>query len=77
MWLPLLSNHALSVMSVNDTEPAPILIQGGHHVDERGRVSFVNGFDFQGVDRFYWVEAGQADVPRGWVGQGGKLKAET
>jgi dTDP-4-dehydrorhamnose 3,5-epimerase len=28
----------------------------------------VNGFDFQGVDRFYWVKAGEANVLRGWVG---------
>jgi dTDP-4-dehydrorhamnose 3,5-epimerase len=46
----------------------PHLIQGGRHVDERGSVSFVNGFDLQGVDRFYWIQAGQASVPRGWVG---------
>jgi dTDP-4-dehydrorhamnose 3,5-epimerase len=46
----------------------PYLINGDRHVDARGSVSFVNGFDFQGVDRFYWVQAGQAHVPRGWVG---------
>ncbi|MGO8698213.1 MAG: sugar epimerase [Limisphaerales bacterium] len=46
----------------------PHLIQGGRHVDERGSVSFVNGFNFKGVDRFYWVPAGHANVPRGWVG---------
>ena len=51
--------------------PAPMnphLIQGGRQVDERGSVSFVNGFDFKGVDRFYWIQAGQPNVPRGWVG---------
>jgi dTDP-4-dehydrorhamnose 3,5-epimerase len=37
-------------------------------VDERGSISFVNGFDFKGVERFYWVQAGQANVLRGWVG---------
>jgi hypothetical protein len=41
------------------------LIQGGRHVDARGSVSFVNGFDFKGVDRFYWIQAGQPKVPRG------------
>jgi len=46
----------------------PHLIQGSRHVDERGSVSFVNGFDFKGVDRFYWVQAGHGNVPRGWVG---------
>ena len=34
----------------------------------RGSVSFVNDFDFKGVDRFYWIEAGQPNVPRGRVG---------
>ena len=44
------------------------LIQGGRQVDGRGSVSFINGFDFKGVDRFYWIEASQPDVLRGWVG---------
>lgn len=46
----------------------PHLIQGACHLDERGSVSFVNGFDFKGVDRFYWIEASQSGLPRGWVG---------
>jgi dTDP-4-dehydrorhamnose 3,5-epimerase len=46
----------------------PCLIQGGRRLDARGSVSFVNGFDFKGVDRFYWIESGQPNVPRGWVG---------
>jgi dTDP-4-dehydrorhamnose 3,5-epimerase len=44
------------------------LIPGRRHVDARGTVSFVNGFDFQSVDRFYWVKPGRASVRRGWVG---------
>jgi dTDP-4-dehydrorhamnose 3,5-epimerase len=44
------------------------LIPGGQHADERGTVSFVNEFDFKGVDRFYWVTAGEVNVLRGWVG---------
>jgi len=46
----------------------PVLLQGGTHVDARGVVSFVNTFDFDGVDRFYWVRAARANLPRGWVG---------
>jgi len=46
----------------------PTLLQGGRHMDARGTLSFVNEFDFRGVERFYWVEAGQANVLRGWVG---------
>ena len=46
----------------------PRLIQGGRQVDASGGVSFVNGFDFKRVARFYWIQAGQPKVPRGWVG---------
>lgn len=46
----------------------PHLISGGRHTDARGSVSFVNGFDFKGVDRFYWIQAGEPNLPRGWVG---------
>src|ERR1035437_461447 len=46
----------------------PYLIPGGRRVDNRGSVSFVNGFDFKGVDRFYWIHSSQPNVPRGWVG---------
>jgi len=55
-------------MKAMNSGQAPYLIQGGCHVDDRGAVSFVNGFDFQGVDRFYWIQAGQVNVLRGWVG---------
>ena len=44
----------------------PSLIAGGNHVDARGTISFVNAFDFKGVDRFYWITG--STVPRGWVG---------
>ena len=44
------------------------LIKGGLHLDERGVVSFVNDFDFKGVDRFYTVKAHKIGEPRGWIG---------
>jgi dTDP-4-dehydrorhamnose 3,5-epimerase len=44
------------------------LISGGLHVDQRGIVSFVNDFDFQGVDRFYTIRAHAVGEPRGWIG---------
>ena len=44
------------------------LIEGGLHVDQRGVVSFVNDFDFQGVDRFYTIRAHNVGEPWGWVG---------
>ena len=43
-------------------------IAGGVHIDGRGSVSFVNQFDFRGVDRFYWVTASQENLRRGWIG---------
>lgn len=46
----------------------PRLIPGGLHVDARGIVSFVNDFDFKGVERFYMIRGHQPGEPRGWVG---------
>jgi dTDP-4-dehydrorhamnose 3,5-epimerase-like enzyme len=42
------------------------LIEGGHAVDDRGFVSFVNGFGFEGVKRFYAVENHRAGFVRAW-----------
>jgi dTDP-4-dehydrorhamnose 3,5-epimerase-like enzyme len=55
-------------MSSSEDDQTPFLIPGGRHDDARGSVAFVNGFDFSGVERFYWIQAGQANAPRGWVG---------
>ncbi|MBI9017244.1 MAG: WxcM-like domain-containing protein [Phycisphaerae bacterium] len=46
----------------------PRLIEGGIHIDERGILSFVNGFDFAGVQRSYIVRSHRAGQKRGWVG---------
>ncbi len=50
------------------SETGPHLIEGGRHADARGTVSFVNGFDFKGVDRFYIIRPSRPHEPRGWVG---------
>ena len=47
---------------------SPTIIEGGCHVDARGRISFVNGFTFEGVERFYWVQSAELGMQRGWVG---------
>lgn len=53
-------------MSVED---CPLnIIEGGLHVDIRGTVTFVNDFDFKGVDRFYTIRAHRPYEPRGWRG---------
>ena len=50
------------------SEPRPRVLEGGLLVDARGTVSFVNDFDFKGVDRFYTIRAHRLQEPRGWVG---------
>ena len=42
------------------------LIEGGLAVDDRGAVSFVNGFDFAGVKRFYVVRNHVTGFVRAW-----------
>lgn len=41
-------------------------IEGGVVVDDRGTVSFVNGFDFTGVRRFYAVSSHRVGFVRAW-----------
>ena len=42
------------------------LIEGGVSVDDRGRVAFVNAFDFRDVKRFYAVSNHRARFVRAW-----------
>lgn len=44
------------------------LISGGLSVDDRGKVSFVNDFDFKDVKRFYMVENHSKGFVRAWHG---------
>ena len=46
----------------------PIIIEGGIAKDERGQLTFVNGFDMNEVKRFYMVENSSLDVIRAWHG---------
>jgi dTDP-4-dehydrorhamnose 3,5-epimerase-like enzyme len=46
----------------------PILIEGGLAVDDRGQVSFVNDYNFEGVKRFYMVSNHQQHFVRAWHG---------
>lgn len=46
----------------------PTLIAGGFAVDDRGKVSFVNGFAFESVQRFYLVENFSTQVVRAFHG---------
>lgn len=42
------------------------LLEGARAVDDRGHVSFVNGFAFEGVKRFYAVENHARGFVRAW-----------
>lgn len=44
------------------------IYQGDIAVDDRGKVTFVNGFDFRDVKRFYMVENHQKGFVRAWHG---------
>ena len=44
----------------------PRLLEGGVAVDDRGSVSFVNGFDFAGVKRFYAITNHRKGFVRAW-----------
>lgn len=46
----------------------PEIIQGGLSVDDRGSVTFANGFDFKGVKRFYQVYNYHTDIIRAYHG---------
>jgi dTDP-4-dehydrorhamnose 3,5-epimerase len=46
----------------------PVIMSGGLAVDDRGEVSFVNDFGFQGVRRFYLVSNHRAGFIRAWHG---------
>jgi len=46
----------------------PALIAGGFAVDDRGQVSFVNGFAFDSIRRFYLVENFSVEVVRAFHG---------
>ena len=45
-----------------------MIYQGRVAVDDRGKLTFVNDFDFQGVKRFYVVENHQRGFVRAWHG---------
>lgn len=63
----------MSDMSQNSTmttnfHKQPKLLEGGTAKDQRGQVSFVNGFGFEGVVRFYMVENSDAEPVRAFHG---------
>ena len=53
------------------------LISGGLATDDRGTVGFVNGYDFDGVRRFYIIRNHVAGFTRAWHGHLYESKAVT
>ena len=64
-------------MSGDASHAGPRLIQGGTSVDDRGSVRHVNGFEFDGVKRFYMVENHRAGLVRAWHGHRREAKYVT
>lgn len=46
----------------------PYIIEGGFFSDDRGRLSFVNDFNFADVKRFYMIDHPETDTVRAWQG---------
>ena len=46
----------------------PEIIKGGVSIDERGKVGFVNDFNFQNIKRFYVVENSSINIVRAFHG---------
>ncbi len=46
----------------------PTIIEGGLAIDDRGQLTFANGFGFENVKRFYMVENHSNDVVRAFHG---------
>lgn len=54
-------------MSLLSETMLPEIIEGNRHSDARGSVSFVNSFDFKGVQRFYTIQP-ELGIVRAWQG---------
>ncbi|WP_298418030.1 dTDP-4-dehydrorhamnose 3,5-epimerase family protein [uncultured Kordia sp.] len=50
------------------TVQKPILIQGGSHIDERGRLDFMNDFNLSDIKRMYMTTHYNTNVIRAWQG---------
>ena len=56
---------------------APVLLEGGLGVDDRGVVAFANHFSFDGVKRFYIVSNHRQGFIRAWHGHKREAKYVT
>ena len=58
------------MLTINSIVPniSPKIIKGGSHTDFRGRISFVNDFKLEGVNRFYTIHHPDTSIVRAWQG---------
>lgn len=54
-------------MPKHDTDK-PVEIEAGLAIDDRGGLTFANGFDFEGVKRFYMIANHRQNFVRAWHG---------
>ena len=57
-------------MKLDKQEALPVLISAKHHLDERGRVDFINDFDMSLVKRRYQISPKTTSLVRAWQGHG-------
>ena len=55
-------------MSKQLLKKAPSLLHGSYHKDDRGKICFINEFDFSNVKRFYTIEHYKINTIRAWQG---------
>lgn len=48
------------------TRLAPYVITGNEHIDNRGKLCFINGFDMTPIKRMYTIEHPSTSVIRAW-----------
>lgn len=58
----------MKVVNQEKLRLSPQLIEGDLSVDDRGEVAFVNGFNFEGIQRFYAVSNYAPGFVRAWHG---------
>jgi len=63
----IMNGTSLSSTMKNDLHK-PTVIEGGLATDDRGQLSFVNGFGFENIKRFYVIENFSLDTVRAWHG---------
>jgi dTDP-4-dehydrorhamnose 3,5-epimerase len=52
----------------------PMLIKGGRHIDERGKLAFINDFSMASCKRFYQITHDKTDLVRAWQGHKAEAK---